>query len=72
MIDTATVAGSPDAVPHAPPTVVTAVLVVKGKLRTVPLTVVSVTTGAVVSTVTALAPLVALFAAASVWVAVIE
>ena len=37
-----------------------------------PLTVVSVTTGAVVSTVIALTPLFAAFAAVSVWVAVIE
>ena len=37
-----------------------------------PLTVVSVTTGAVVSTVIALAPLFAVLAAVSVWVAVIE
>ena len=72
VIATVTVAGSPAAVPHAPLTVVTVVFVVYGNERTVPLTVVSVTTGAVRSTVIVCAPLVALFVAASVWVAVIE
>ena len=68
--DRARLALSPDAVPHAPPTVVTVVLVVYGKVRTVPLTVVSVTTGAVRSTVIVCAPLVPRVAAASVCVAV--
>ena len=44
--------------------------VVNGNVRTVPLTVVRVTTGAVRSTVMALAPLVPVLPAASVWVAV--
>ena len=72
VIATDTVAGSPAAVPHEPPTVVTVVLVVYGKVRAVPLTVVRVTTGAVVSTVIVFAPLVALLVAASVCVAVTE
>ena len=72
VIATVTVTGSPAAVPHAPPTVVTLVFVVYGNGRRVPFTVVRVTTGAVVSTVIVLAPLVAVFAAASVWVAVSE
>ena len=67
----ATVAVSPAAVPHAPPTEVTVLLVVNGNVRAVPLTVVSVTTGSVRSTVTLCAPLVPVFAAVSVWVAVI-
>src|SRR3954467_13929243 len=50
---TATVAASPVAVPHAPPTDVAAAFVVNGNVRVVPLTVVSVTTGSVRSTVTA-------------------
>src|SRR5215471_12836764 len=43
VIATDTFAASPDAVPHAPLTVVTAAFVVYGKVRTEPLTVVSVT-----------------------------
>ena len=42
-----------------------------GKVRAVPLTVVSVTTGRVRSTVITFAPVVPVFAAASVWVPVI-
>src|SRR4051794_29231521 len=72
VIATDTVATSPAAVPHAPLTVATVVLVVYGNERTVPFTVVSVTNGAVVSTEIVFAPLFALFDAASVWVAVIE
>ena len=70
VIATDTVALSPAAVPQAPPTVVTVALVEYGKVRTVPLTVVSVTTGAVVSTVIVWAPLVPVLPAASVCVAV--
>ena len=47
VIDTLTVVLSPEAVPQAPPIVVTVAFVVYGKLRAVPLTVVSDTTGAV-------------------------
>ena len=72
MTAIATVAASPAAVPHAPPTVVAVTLVENGNVRAVPFTVVSVTTGAVASTEIALAPLLPLLAAASVWVAVIE
>ena len=72
VIATATVAASPEETPHAPPIVVTVELVTNGNERAVPLTVVSVTTGAVVSTVIALAPLFAVLAAVSVWVAVTE
>ena len=69
---TLTVAGSPAALPQAPPIVVTLVFVVYGNERTVPLTVVSVTTGAVVSTVIVFVPLVPVFPPASPWVAVRE
>ena len=72
VMATETDAGSPAAVPHAPPTVVTVELVTNGNERAVPFTVVRVTTGAVVSTVIDLAPLLAELAAASVCVAVIE
>ena len=72
VIATETVAASPAALPHAPPTVVTVVFVVYGNERAVPLTVVSVTTGAVVSTVIVFAPLLALLPATSVWVVVSE
>jgi hypothetical protein len=65
-----TVPLSPEAMPHAPPKLVTIVLVLYGKLRTVPLTVVSVTTGAVASILIVCAPLVPVFAAASLCVAV--
>src|SRR5262245_25263993 len=67
---TFTVVESPAAVPHAPATDVMLVLVLKGNVRTVPLTVVSVMTGAVRSTVIVWAPLVPVFAAPSDWVAV--
>ena len=67
----ATVAASPAATPHAPPTVVAVTLIESGNVRAVPLTVVSVTTGSVWSTVTTLAPVVPLLAAVSVWVPVI-
>ena len=70
VIDTLTVALSPAATPHAPPNAVTLEFVVYGNERAVPFTVVSVTTGAVVSTVIAFAPLDPLLAAASVWIAV--
>ena len=67
-----TVALSPDAVPHAPPTDVTTAFVRNGNVRAVPLTVVSVTTGAVLSTVIACAPDVPTLLAVSDWVAVTE
>ena len=72
VIATETVAASPAATPQAPPTVVATALVRKGKVRTVPLTEVSVTTGAVLSTVIDWAPLVPTLLAVSVWVAVTE
>jgi hypothetical protein len=65
-----TVPLSPEAMPQAPPTLVTAVFVLYGKLLMVPLTVVSVTTGALASIVMVWAPLVPPFPAASPWVAV--
>src|SRR4051812_1157636 len=65
-----TVGFTPAAVVHVPPTVVAVVLVMNGKVRAVPLTVVSATTGAAVLTVIDCAPLVPLLAAVSVWVAV--
>jgi hypothetical protein len=68
---TATVAVSPAAVPHAPPTVVATTFSASGNVRAVPFTVVSVTIGAVRSTLTTCAPVVPVLAAASVWVAVI-
>ena len=58
--------------PHAPPTLVATALVRKGNVRAVPLTVVSVTTGAVLSTLIACAPDVPTLLAVSVWVAVTE
>ena len=67
----ATVAASPAAMPHAPPIAVAVTLIESGNVRAVPFTVVSVTTGNVRSTVIALAPVVPVFAAVSVWVAVI-
>ena len=67
-----TVAASPDVTPQAPPTLVATTLVRKGKVRAVALTVVSVTTGAVLSTVMASVPEVPTLLALSVWVAVTE
>ena len=58
VMETFTVGVSPEAVPHAPLIVATATLVMYGNVRMVPLTAVSVTTGAVVSTVIVFAPLV--------------
>ena len=58
VTETETVVLSPDGVPHAPPTVVTIAFVRYGNVRAVPLTEVSVTTGAVLSTVIDCAPLV--------------
>jgi hypothetical protein len=69
---TDTVELSPEAVPQTPPTVVEAVFVVNGNVRAVPLTVVSVTVGAVLSTVIACAPLEPVFPAVSDCVAVTE
>ena len=69
---TDTVAASPVVMPQAPPTVVATALVRNGKVRAVPLTVVSVTTGAVLSTVIAWAPLVPTLLALSDCVAVTE
>ena len=66
---TATVAVSPGAVPHAPPTEVTAAFVTKGNVRAVPFTVVKVTTGDVASMVSDLAPELPVLPAASVCVA---
>ena len=68
---TATVDASPASTPQAPPTAVAVTLIESGKVRAVPLTVVSVTTGSVWSTLTTLAPVVPELAAVSVWVAVI-
>ena len=70
VIDTDTVAASPGNAPHAPPMVVTVAFVVYGNVRAVPFTLVSVTTGAVLSTVIDFAPLVPVFPAVSAWVAV--
>jgi hypothetical protein len=67
----ATVAVSPAAVPHAPPTVVALALSDSGKVRAVPLTVVSVTIGSVRSTLMTWAPVVPVLPAASVCVTVI-
>ena len=67
-----TVAESVAAVPHAPPTEVAVALVVYGNVRAVPFSVVSVTPGAVASTVIVEAALVPVLPAASAWVAVTE
>src|SRR5262249_51496481 len=67
---TATVAPSPASVPHAPPTVVPVTFSDSGKVRAVPLTFVSVTTGAVRSTLITWAPVVPVLPAASVCVTV--
>ena len=69
-IATDTVGFTPAAVVHAPPSVVTVVFVLKGNVRTPPLTVVNVTVGAAVLIVIDCAPLVPVFAAVSVCVAV--
>ena len=69
-IATDTVGFTPAAVVHAPPRVVTVALVVKGNVRAVPLTVVIVTAGAAVLMVIDCAPLVPVFVAVSVCVAV--
>src|SRR3954454_16389394 len=65
-----TVGFTPAAVVQGPPMAVAVVLVMNGKVRAVPLTVVSATTGAAVLMVIDCAPLVALLVAVSVWVAV--
>ena len=65
-----TVAVSPVKVPQVPPIVVTFVFVLCGKVRVIPFTVVTTTTGAVLSMVTVRATAVPLFPAVSVWVAV--
>src|SRR3954451_20276798 len=65
-----TVGFTPAAVVHAPPSVVTVVFVMNGKVRAVPFTVATVTTGAAVLIVIDCAPLVPVFVAVSVWVAV--
>ena len=57
-----TVSRSPSAVPHAPPIEVTAALVRYGKTRVAPFTLVTVTTGAVVSAATVTVLLTALVA----------
>ena len=72
VTDTDTVAASPVATPHTPPTVVATALVRYGKVRAVPFTLTSVTTGAVLSTVIACAPEVPTLLAESDWVAVTE
>ena len=69
---TDTVALSPIEPPHVPPTVVTVTLLVNGKVRAVPLTVVTATTGRVLSTVIDFGPDVPTLLAVSVWVAVTE
>ena len=70
VIDTETVVFTPAAVVQAPPTVVTVAFVEYGKVRAVPFTDVSVTTGALVWIVMVLAPLVPTLLAVSVCVAV--
>ena len=70
VMDTETVVLTPAAMVHVPPSVVTVVFVVYGKVRAVPFTVATVTVGAEVWIVIALAPLVPVFVAVSVWVAV--
>ena len=70
VTDTDTVAASPVVTPQAPPTVVPMTLVRKGNVRAVPFTDVSVTTGAVLSTVIDCAPEVPTLLALSDWVAV--
>jgi hypothetical protein len=65
-----TVGLSPAAVPHAPDTAATVDAVVYGKVRGVPLTLVSVTAGAVVSMMTVCAPLEPVLPPLSVCVAV--
>ena len=65
-----TVGLTPAAVVHVPPSVVTVVLVMNGNVRAVPFTVVIATTGAAVLMVIDCAPLVPVFAAVSVCVAV--
>ena len=72
VIETDTVALSPIAVPHVPPKVVTVALLRYGNVRTRPLTVVSVTTGSVLSTVMLCGLLVPVLPAVSLWVAVTE
>ena len=72
MTDTDTVPASPVATPHAPPTLVATAFVRNGKVRTVPFTLVSVTTGAVLSTVIDWAPEVPTLLTLSVCVAVTE
>ena len=72
VIATETVALSPMAAPHMPPRVVTTTLLEYGNVRTVPLTVVSVTTGVVLSTVSDRAPDVPVLPDVSLCVAVIE
>src|SRR5262245_54229929 len=67
----ATVAVSPAAVPHPPLTDVALTFSDSGNVRAVPFTEVSVTIGCVRSTLIVCAPVVPVFAAASVWVAVI-
>ena len=69
-IATDTVGFTPAAVVQVPPTVVTVVFVMKGNVRAVPFTVVIATTGAAVLIVIDCAPLVPVFAAVSVCVAV--
>src|SRR3954447_7426436 len=69
-IATDTVGFTPAAVVHVPPSVVTVELVGKGNVRTDPFTVVSATTGAAVLMVIDCAPLVPVFVAVSVCVAV--
>ena len=56
---------------HVPPSVVTVAFVMNGKVRAVPLTVVSVTVGAAVLTMMFCAPVVPVFVAVSVCVTVI-
>jgi hypothetical protein len=70
VIEIATVALSPAPVEHAPPTDVTEAFVEKGNVRGVPLTVVIVTAGAVTSMTIDCPPLVPVFPALSVCVAV--
>src|SRR3954464_13650366 len=65
-----TVGFTPAAVVHAPPSVVTVVFVMNGNVRAVPFTAPTVTTGAAVLIVIACEPVVAVFVAVSLCVAV--
>jgi hypothetical protein len=69
-IEIATVALSPAAVPHVPPSAVTFAFVEYGNVRGVPLTLVAVTAGAAVSIVIVRGVLVPVLPSVSLWLAV--